>query len=838
MKPIPKTFEFKEITLEPEKARVVFDYLVTFGNQEAIRFSESIIFPQNFSVKKIPAELLENLLTGLQLILGISYYKTYCPPKIKTAFTLSKEQADFWDVVYRKGLGEFFYRNKIDSRNLIKFPFGKNVKPVAQRMKMRDRALVGVGGGKDSIVAAEFLKSHGLDITALLIETQKDDQISRTVISKLKIGELVISREMDEKIFGELPGAYNGHIPISAIFAFLGYLSAVLYDYAYVIVGNEYSSNFGNIDYLGEEVNHQWSKSGEFEKLFQDYAKKFICPDILYFSLLRPYYEIRIVEMFARYEKYFPFFTSCNRNFRVKKERPKTLWCGECPKCVFVWTLLSAFLEKKELVKIFGKNLYEDEKLLAVFSDILGYGKMKPFDCVGTFDEARAALFLAKDKFRDSFVVNKFIGKVKNPGKLLEKVLTANTAETLPDEFKLYGAKHVLILGYGKEGVVSEKYLKKYFPKVKIDVADKTTDKNYLKRQKSFDLAIKTPGINKELLVIPYTTATNLFFSQVKNITIGVTGSKGKSTTASLIYNILKEAGKKVCLVGNIGSPMLEVLLRPIDADEIFVVELSSYQLDDLKYSPRIAVATNLFPEHMDFHGSIEKYYAAKKNIINFQDAKDAFVFNGKNKELKKWSGTANAKDFSTVILGDIKVPLLGVHNRENTKAAIAVANSLGISKLAIKKGIENFKGLSHRLEFVGEFGKIKFYDDAISTTPESTIAALLALPDTETIFLGGLNRGYDFSQLAIAIDKSGIRNIVFFPDSGGEIEKSLAKKSHKKYLTLHTKDMSAAVEFAFANTKVGKICLLSTASPSYSIWKNFEEKGDIFQGAVKRLGS
>jgi UDP-N-acetylmuramoylalanine--D-glutamate ligase len=604
-----------------------------------------------------------------------------------------------------------------------------------------------------------------------------------------------------------------------------------------VIVGNEYSSNFGNIDYLGEEVNHQWSKSGEFEKLFQDYAKKFICPDILYFSLLRPYYEIRIVEMFARYKKYFPFFTSCNRNFRVQKERPKTLWCGECPKCVFVWTLLSAFLEKKELVKIFGKNLYEDEKLLAVFSDILGYGKMKPFDCVGTFDETRAALFFAKDKFRDSFIVSKFIGKIKNSGKLLEKVLTANTAETLLAEFKLYGAKNVLILGYGKEGAVSEKYLKKYFPKIKIDVADKTTDKNYLKRQKSFDLAIKTPGINKELLAIPYTTATNLFFSQVKNITIGVTGSKGKSTTASLIYNILKEAGKKVRLVGNIGSPMLEVLLTPIDADEIFVVELSSYQLDDLEYSPRIAVITNLFPEHMDFHGSIEKYYVAKKNVINFQNTDDTFVFNGKNKELKKWSGSANAKDFNDVILGDIEVPLLGAHNVENARAAIAVANSLGISKLAIKKGIENFKGLSHRLEFVGEFRKIKFYDDAISTTPESTIAALLALPDTETIFLGGLNRGYDFSQLAIAIDKSSIRNIVFFPDSGGEIEKSLAKKSHKKYLTLHTKDMSAAVEFAFVNTKLGKICLLSTASPSYSIWKNFEEKGDVFQTAIRKSG-
>jgi UDP-N-acetylmuramoylalanine--D-glutamate ligase len=831
---ISKTFEFTKYTLEPEKARVVFDYAITFSNREAMSFSETIYFPKAFSVENIPAALLENILISMHLILGISYYKLYCPPRIKTAFVLSKEQADFWNVVYHKGLGEFFYCNKIDSRNLIKFPFRKNTNPSQQRLERKNRTLVGIGGGKDSIVAAELLLEHGDDITAMLVETQKKDPISASVIEKMKIGSLIISRQLDAKILTPIDGSYNGHVPISAIFAFLGYLTAVIYDYSRVIVANEYSSNFGNIEYLGEEVNHQWSKSAEFEKLFQSYTRKFICPDITYFSLLRPYYEIRIVELFSKYKKYFSTFTSCNRNFRVQKERPGTLWCSECPKCLFVWTLLSAFLSRDELVKMFGRDLYADEKLLSGFGDILGYGKTKPFDCVGTFDEARAALFLAKDKFSDSVIVKNFIGKIKNPEKLVDRVMAKNSAPTLPAKFKLYGTKNVLILGYGKEGEMSEKYLRKYFPEIKIDIADKVQDKNYLKKQRGHDLAVKTPGIQKEQMIIPYVTATSLFFSQVKNTIIGVTGSKGKSTTASLIYSVLKAAGKKVRLVGNIGSPMLQVLLEPINEDEIFVVELSSYQLDDLEYSPQIAVVTNLFPEHMDFHGNALKYYAAKKNIINFQNTGDTFLFSGKNKELKKWAKEIGGVDFSKIDLGKINVSLLGAHNRENAKAAIAVAIMLGISENAIKKGIENFRGLPHRLELVGEFKEIKFYDDAISTTPESAIAAILALPDTDTIFLGGLNRGYDFSQLAVTINRSKIRNIVFFPDSGEEIEKVLSQKSRKKYLTLHTKDMKEAVSFAFAKTKTGKICLLSTASPSYSVWKSFEEKGDKFKEAVK----
>ena len=838
MRPNPKVFEFTSYKLDLKKSKVVLRYKIEFSNSPDLDFKEEIIFPKPFKLKNIPKELLEEALLGLHIISGISYYKIYCPKKIRLLKSISKSQAEFWNAVYQKGLGEFFYRNNINLKNLIKFPFDAEKKAVSQRLVRKNRSLVGIGGGKDSIVSVELLKKQKEIITALTIETQKMDPIAERVIEKMGIEALRIERHMDDKIFGTFPEAYNGHVPISAIFAFLGYFSALMYDYSSVIVSNEFSSNFGNVNYNGEEVNHQWSKSIEFEELFQKYTKENICPDVTYFSLLRPFYEIRIVEMFSEHKKYFSTFSSCNRNFRIHKERPKTLWCGECPKCIFVWTLLSAFLSREELIKIFNKNLYNDEKLLPLFMDILGYGKMKPFDCVGTFDESRAALFLAKDKFADSFIVQKTVSRIKNANRLIEEVLKTNDAPAMPAKFKPFGMNNVLILGYGKEGAVTKKYLKKNFPKIKISVADQKSDKNYLEKQKDFDLIIKTPGLPKELVTRPYTTATNLFFSQIQNLTIGVTGSKGKSTTASLIFSILKSAGKKVRLLGNIGTPMLGVLLAPIDPEEIFVIELSSYQLDDLQYSPNIAVALNLFPEHMNYHGNVEKYYLAKKNIIKFQNPSDTFIFNRNNQELKKWLPDVRAEkvSFNEIEAGDVKNSLLGQHNVENIKAAMAVADVLKISKKFIKLGIENFQSLSHRLEFVGEFKGIKFYDDAISTTPESTIAAINSFPEVDTIFLGGLDRGYDFSKLAIAIHGSKIINIVFFPDSGKKIEEVLRKKSKKKYKILHTKSMQEAVKFAATNTVASGICLLSSASPSYSLWKNFEEKGDEFKKAVHLL--
>jgi len=457
---------------------------------------------------------------------------------------------------------------------------------------------------------------------------------------------------------------------------------------------------------------------------------------------------------------------------------------------------------------------------------------MKPFECVGTFEEIKLAMHLASPKFKSDFIIKSLNTKIVQPQKVAQKLLKFQDVKNMPVAQRLLGLQNALIVGYGNEGKVTKKYLNNRYPKLKVGIADSKQRKDYLNKQKDYEFAIKTPGIPKEKMQIPYTTATNIFLSQINNLTIGVTGTKGKSTTASLIYHILKMAGKKVRLLGNIGNPMLEVLMRPVDPDEIFVLELSSYQLDDIEYSPNIAVALNLYSDHMTYHGGVDNYHEAKKNIIRYQKQSDYFIYNSKFAGLKSWAKQAVGK---AVIYNDsgknYKTNLLGKHNQENILASVKVAKILGISEAIIKKAIKTFRPLAHRLEFVGEYRKIKFYDDAISTTPESTIMAIKSLPRIGTIFLGGEDRGYDFEQLEGIIIKSGIRNVVLFPDSGKRMFKAKSKLN-----ILRTESMAKAVEFAYENTKSGEICLLSTASPSYSLWKNFEEKGDQFQLLVKKL--
>src|SRR3989344_4486147 len=224
----------------------------------------------------------------------------------------------------------------------------------------------------------------------------------------------------------------------------------------------------------------------------------------------------------------------------------------------------------------------------------------------------------------------------------------------------------------------------------------------------------------------------------------------------------------------------------------------------------------------MDFHGGLKKYYEAKKNIIKFKN--NFLIYNPKNSEMKKW-----LKEYKGQVLpfskNNYKSSLLGEHNKQNIQAAVSAVKIFNIPDVTIQKAIKNFKSLPHRLEFVGEFKGIKFYDDAISTTPESTIMAIASLKDVDTIFLGGQDRGYNFSQLEKVIKKYHIRNIVLFPDSG---KKMITSK--KGFNIKHTSSMEDAVQFAYKNTKKGSVCLLSCASPSYSLWKNFNEKGDQFE--------
>ncbi|RJR29777.1 UDP-N-acetylmuramoyl-L-alanine--D-glutamate ligase [Candidatus Microgenomates bacterium] len=401
--------------------------------------------------------------------------------------------------------------------------------------------------------------------------------------------------------------------------------------------------------------------------------------------------------------------------------------------------------------------------------------------------------------------------------------------------------KKILIVGRGKEGTDALRFLKQKLPDAVIKNVDQTDGLNYLAHQADFDIAIKSPGIKKELLQIPYTSATNLFFGEVRGVTIGVTGTKGKSTTASLIAAVLQKAGKKAYLVGNIGTPMLGQLLVSNSPDDYFVCELSSYQLADIDASPHISVMINLYPEHMDYHGSVDAYWQAKKNIVKFVSEKDFLIYNDRFSELQKLAQETKIQTiaFPHEMPFSLQTQLLvGKHNYDNMCAAFTVCDLLKVPHAIIKAAFESFQPLPHRLEKIGTYKGIIFYDDAISTTPESTIVALETLDNVATLFLGGQDRGYDFSALAKTISEKKIKNIVLFPDSGANIKKAFDAFPKAQLNILETESMHDAVAFAFKNTPQGAICLLSSASPSYSLWKNFEEKGDEFQRAVKEFNS
>jgi len=428
--------------------------------------------------------------------------------------------------------------------------------------------------------------------------------------------------------------------------------------------------------------------------------------------------------------------------------------------------------------------------------------------------------------------------------------------------------KKILILGLGVEGMDNLKFLTKTFPNQIIALGDrlKFDDLNpkakriikkikklrlhlgesYLGFLKYYDVIIKSPGISPATLK-PFltkkqiiTSQTEIFFNNCPGKIIGITGTKGKSTTTFLIYTILKENGIKAYLGGNIGKPVLSFLefSRP---NNVYVCELSSHQLLNLKKSPHIAVFLNIYKEHLDYYDGFEQYLSAKTNILRYQKKSDYLIFNSKSKLVNKEAKKSRAKKIpiDSVKIKKIETLLEGDFNVFNIKAAIVVARLFDIQDKDILKSIKKFKPLEHRLEYIGIYKGVKFYNDALSTVPEATIAALDALGNNvETIFLGGLDRGIDFKGLAKRILKSKIKTLILFPDTGSDIFKEIiALDSKKKYKAIVVLNMKDGVELAFKNTKKGKICLLSTASPSFSLFKDYKEKGNLFKKYVKLYG-
>ena len=424
--------------------------------------------------------------------------------------------------------------------------------------------------------------------------------------------------------------------------------------------------------------------------------------------------------------------------------------------------------------------------------------------------------------------------------------------------YKYFENKRVLILGFGREGRSTYNYIRKYLPNLPLAIADQNHIRvddentvcicgdNYLSVINDYEIIMKSPGISvRDVHIddsVDVTCQMELFLRFAPCKKIGITGTKGKTTTATLTYMMLKAAEVDTCVIGNIGVPVFEM----IDSAEglVAVIEMSSHQLEFVKTSPDVAIITNLYPEHLDHYHGFEGYVNAKLNIIRNQTAEDIFITNV-DQDIKEFTDmTIKAKQIGVSVnddeeneflgkLAKLNSHLKGRHNAQDIFFAAAAASIFGAGNEAIEKGVAQFYGIPHRMELVGKFKGIKFYNDCIATIPTAVMLAVDALEDVDTLIIGGMDRGIDYSSFITNLVESRINNIICLPETGYKIGKELEK--FNKNNVFYTDDMETAVEISFKKTAEGKSCLLSPAASSYNRYNNFEEKGNHFKELVKQ---
>ncbi len=450
MKPIlspAKQFIFTSFSFDRESGEVVLKYGI--DDEELV---ERLVFPiPSTGIPNGIDEALDRGLFALHIIAGVSYYKAKLPSEIVVkSGSLSKEQSEFWNKLYTLGLGEFFFRNDLDFRGYVKFPVGEPGFPRRDYVSRNDGgeinsanpsgAIVPIGGGKDSLVAIEMLRSANIPFDLFMFGNHAR---IREVAAEIGKPLISVSRTIDPRLI-ELnkTGAWNGHVPITAYVGVAASIVALLHGRRDVIFANERSANTGNTEVDGIVINHQYSKSIEAEIDLQNYFSSFISSDIRIFSLLRPLSELDIARRFAANGKYFNVFSSCNTNFKQGGAPTVTRWCGVCPKCTFVFAMLGAFIPRRKMVEMFGEDVLMNEKLLSMYKDLTGYGTMKPFECVGEFEEVIAALALihGRGEYEDSPIVRWFEADVMNTRKdidtLIHCALTLSRDHAMPEEYE------------------------------------------------------------------------------------------------------------------------------------------------------------------------------------------------------------------------------------------------------------------------------------------------------------------------------------------------------------------------------------------------------------------
>jgi hypothetical protein len=368
-----------------------------------------------FALDDARTAAVERALRLLHLVAGVSYYKAAVPPEIRIDdYAIDADTAAMLQSLYRNGLGEFAYRNGIDLGDRIRFPVGAEAHPSPAGGRRcpegadEGHAFVAIGGGKDSLVSIEALRSAGVEQTVCWIG---GSQLIAACAARTGLPTLNIGRQLAPQLFDfNRQGAWNGHIPVTAVNSAILVLAAVLHGVDQVVFSNERSASYGSMIEGTGEVNHQWSKGWEFERSFGDYVHRNVAADLHYYSLLRPLSELAVARQFAKSDRYDAHFSSCNRNFHILGERPANRWCGVCPKCHFVFLALAPFMSKPRLVAILGRNLLDDPAQAPGYDALLEFQDHKPFECVGEGRESRAAMaaLVQRPEWREDALVRRF----------------------------------------------------------------------------------------------------------------------------------------------------------------------------------------------------------------------------------------------------------------------------------------------------------------------------------------------------------------------------------------------------------------------------------------------
>ena len=361
------------------------------------KFEEQLIF--DFAQRQLPSatlEVLDRILRLIFLMSGVSYYKAFVPKTlICEAFPLDRATAHFIQCFYEKGLAEFAFINQISLCGHFEVRSTSVPAAAGVGIELPRRTCVPVGGGKDSIVSLECLKRAG---EALTLFALGDAEPISACIAAANLPFIRVHRRLDRRLISfNNAGALNGHVPITGILSAIALAAAVMHGADMVVMSNEHSASAPNLSRDGFEINHQYSKSLEFERDFAQYIEDFISPNIRYFSLLRPLSEIEIARRFARHRKYFGVFRSCNTAFRQAREARRRHWCCNCPKCRFVFLALSPSVAKSDLIEIFGRNLLDDDTQRDGFAELCDLRANKPFECVGETSESAGVMSYLAD---------------------------------------------------------------------------------------------------------------------------------------------------------------------------------------------------------------------------------------------------------------------------------------------------------------------------------------------------------------------------------------------------------------------------------------------------------